>query len=433
MKKKQILLSLSVLSLLNIYQAKAQTTIDAEIRPRIEYREGFRKPLIDTLAPSFLTLQRTRLNIDYSGKILNARISFQDARIWGNSDNKTNYSKIEMNEAWFEYLIVSGLSLKMGRQPLKYDDQRLLAAPNWSNTGTSHDVLVAKYNSKIIQMHTGFAFNNSKDTLYNYSYAYTPKQNYKMMNYFWLSKPIYKGLNLTCIGIVEEFEKKTNNNILYSRVTYGGNLIYSNDSSAWDATLTAYKQEGIDPNKAFGAKYATLNAYFLAAKGSYKINKKLTVNAGIDYYSGSSTTIATNKSNTFNRLYGATHSYNGSMEYFVTLPTQGLKDFYCGISTKITSKFSIDLSGHTFYFDKKFIYKNVGTEYCLGQEIDLTLNYVVSKEISIQGGYSQFLKSGSTKKYYKMYNVKTYQPQWAFIMFTIRPQLYKTPVVKENN
>ncbi|HEX2935223.1 MAG TPA: alginate export family protein [Bacteroidales bacterium] len=432
MKKIYTLLGSGFLTLLSFSHALGQTTLDAEFRPRTEFREGFRKPLADSLNAGFVTLQRTRLNADFKGKILNARLSLQDARIWGNSDNKTNASKVEIYEAWFEYLITSGLSIQMGRQALKYDDQRLFATPNWSNTGMAHDAMVFKYRSPSIQIHSGFAYNNAKDTLLNVSYTYTPKQNYKAIGYLWLSKQIHQGTTLSLIGVCEGFEKKGNNKVVYPRFTYGGNLVYSSDSSAWGASVTAYFQDGKDPNKVYGKGYADLKAYFLAVKASYAINPKLSVYAGADYYSGSDATLEAGKSNSFNRLYGATHSYNGNMEYFATLPSQGLLDYYGGLTAKIMPKLAVDLSVHQFYFSKDFIYNKEKTDKNLGTELDMVLNYTVSKEIVIQGGYSQYFNSGSTTTNYKMQGVDTHAQQWAYVMLTIKPQLYKTPVVTEN-
>jgi hypothetical protein len=426
MKSKAIFL-LVLLATMKQYCVFGQVSIDAEFRPRTEYRQGFRKPLADTLQQGFVTLQRTRLSVDYKSKVLNARISLQDARIWGNSDTKTNASKIEINEAWFEYLVTSGLSFQAGRQALNYDDKRLFSSPVWSNTGTSHDALLIKYRSPAIQIHMGAAYNNTKDTLSDYQYGYTPKQNYKTLNYIWLSRELYKGLNLSAIGVIDGFQKKTNAQIVYGRYTYGGNLVFDRDSSKIGFSVTAYKQSGIDPNKAYGNSYAKLNAYLLAGKITYKANKYLVSSVGMDYYSGSATDIETSKSNTFNRLYGAPHSFNGYMEYFQTLPTQGLIDYYLNINSQISSRFSSEIALHSFSFDKDFLYKKVKVEKNLGTELDITLKYNVSKEISFQGGYSYYFNSGSTTKYYKMYGVDIHASQWAYVMLTVKPNFYKTP------
>ena len=433
MKKTNFFLSLSCIATLGAYTAIGQvSTLDAEFRPRTEFRQGFRKPLADSLDPALVTFQRTRLNADYKSKVLNARISLQDGRIWGNSDNKTNTSKIEMYEGWFEYLITSGLSIQMGRQPLKYDDQRLLAAPNWSNTGCAHDVLVVKYISPFIQAHAGFAYNNSKDTLLNYTYSYTPKQNYKELGYVWVSKEIVKGANISAIGIYEGFEKKTDYSIIYPRVTYGGNLVYASDSSAWGGTLTAYKQQGKDPSKTCKKGYADVDAFLLAAKVTYKISKKYSAHLGFDLYSGSDTAQAsrTGKTTTFSKTYGAAHSFSGNMEYFVSVPNQGLLDYYGGVSTKINQQFSVDVSGHMFAFDKDFYYKNVKTAKNLGTELDVVCNYNPSKEVGIQAGWSMYSTSHTANKYLKIVGVDVAPQHWAYIMLTIKPQFYKTPAVE---
>lgn len=424
-----IIICFSIMSFSSVLTG--QTSIDAEFRPRTEFRQGFRKPLSDTLNTGLVTLQRTRLNAFYNGRILNARISLQDSRIWGNSNNKTNSSKIEIYEAWFDYLIISGLSLKMGRQELKYDDQRLLAAPNWSNTGIAHDVMVLKYNSPFIQVHAGFAYNNSKDTICNTEYSYNPKDNYKTMAYSWLSKSIYN-TKFSLIGIYEGFEKRTDYNVIYPRITYGGNIFYSNDSSEWEGNLTAYFQTGKNPGKKSGKEYADLRAYFLAAKASYKINNLWKFTSGIDYFSGTSTNIDAGKSYTFNRLYGVTHGFNGSMEYYVSLPAQGLIDYYSGLNVLLPPDLSIDLTGHFFNLDKELIYNNVGAGKNLGGEADLTMNYKVSKEITIQGGYSMYFNSDTTPKYFKVEGKNIQPQQWIYMMLTIKPQLYKTPPPDSN-
>jgi len=432
MKRIYALPCLIFVMMLSFSASFGQTTIDAEFRPRTEFREGFRKPLADTLNAGLVTLQRTRLNCDYKGKILNARLSLEDARIWGNTDIKTNNNKVGIYEAWFEYLIASGFSMQMGRQPLKYDDQRILSAPSWSNVGVTHDVMVLKYKNPFIQVHSGYAYNNSKDTLMNVTYGYTFKQNYKAMGYLWLSKQVHKATTLSLIGLLEGFEKKADIKVVYPRFTYGGNLVYTNDSSDWGATLTFYKQHGKDPNKAFGLGYANLDAFFFAAKISCKIAPKFTANLGIDYYSGSASDINASKSNTFNRLYGSVHAFNGYMEYYSTLPTQGLVDYYGGINTKINQRFSVELTGHVFSFDKDFIYNKVKTNKSLGAESDLVINFTASKEITIQGGYSRYFNSDSTAKYFKMQGVDAHPQQWAYVMFTIKPQFYKTPPSTES-
>jgi hypothetical protein len=182
--------------------ANAQTiSIDAEYCPRLEFRSGFKKPLVDTLDFNAVVLQRTRLNADYKSNSLNAHITLQDARTWGQCDKSSAVPQITIYEAWIEMLITSGFSLEAGRQALKYDDQRLFATSNWSNTGNAHDLLLLKFKDSFLQAHAGFAYNNTNDI--TNSYKYNVSGMYQSMGFLWLSKEIFAGLNISAIGIGE--------------------------------------------------------------------------------------------------------------------------------------------------------------------------------------------------------------------------------------
>jgi len=54
--RKKIRLILIGLFINCLFVSAQTTTIDAELRPRSEFREGFKKPLADSLTPAFITL-----------------------------------------------------------------------------------------------------------------------------------------------------------------------------------------------------------------------------------------------------------------------------------------------------------------------------------------------------------------------------------------
>jgi hypothetical protein len=434
----------ALLMMASTISLKAQTTLEGEYRPRFEYRNGFRKPLADTLLPSFMATQRTRLSAGYKAGNLITQLTIQDARVFGASDLKSNTSKLEIFEAWAEMILTPGVSLQIGRQKLKYDDQRLLGESNWSNTGQAHDVALLKYTSKTFQAHLGWAYNNAKDTVLEINY--TVAKMYKSMGFLWLSKDFGNGLNLTAIGINEGLQttedyKKTN-----YRNTIGLNFVSQKDQSRLGLKLSGYYQFG-KSNANDTAKlvknttYADLSAYMLALKVTYKVSAPVVVQGGIDHFSGTGSSVANNKSYTFNRLYGTNHSFGGNMEFFVSLPKAGLTDYYTGVSYMANTKWSFDFNLHFFSLDKDMSYstkakngtvtKTVVNSY-IGTEPDFVANFKLSKESTIQAGYSVFLNSGSTKNYFKMGSTVTHFPQWAYVMFTIKPQFYKSPEVKVN-
>ena len=61
-------------------------TLGAEYRPRAEVRSGYSQPLAESLSPDLLMMQRVRLNAAYQSKWMNARLSLQDARVFGQAD-----------------------------------------------------------------------------------------------------------------------------------------------------------------------------------------------------------------------------------------------------------------------------------------------------------------------------------------------------------
>ena len=86
---------------------KPGNTIDAEHRPRAELREGFRKPLMDSLGGNAVVLQSTRLNAAYKNNSLNAHLTIQEALIVKYKDPflpaQTGFAYNRTNDALLAY------------------------------------------------------------------------------------------------------------------------------------------------------------------------------------------------------------------------------------------------------------------------------------------------------------------------------------------
>lgn len=409
-------------------------SIDAEYRPRFEARQGFKKPLVDTLNANALVLQRTRLSADYKSPSLNAHITLQDARIWGQTDTKSSSPQVSIFEAWFDVPIVSGLDMRAGRQVLSYDDQRLFGAGNWGNTGNAHDALLLKYRDSFFQAHLGLAYNNTNDTLSTYKYGVSGI--YQSMAYVWASRQLTSGLKLSVIGIGEGLPRSmvtsgtlkaktardSGSTMTFGRFTYGANLYFGNIASVADGLLTGYLQSGRD------AKMGTLTSYMVAAKANVRISNDVRLQLGFDYYSGTSVGdtagFGTTISHTFNRLYGTTHTFNGSMEYFTTLPSGGLIDYFAGATYNFTDALAINLTGHLFSLAQEmYVGKYLLNEKGLGSEADITVNYQYTKDVTLVCGYSAFSTTSSTTRYFSIAH-STYAPQWAYVMLSVRPTFF---------
>ena len=405
----------------------AQTVvIDGEIRPRVEYRDGFTKPLPETNDPGLSAIQRTRLGMTFTSGLLNTQITLQDSRAYGQYPNASGDATTGIFEAWAEMVLIPGGSLKVGRQVLKYDDSRLFSACDWSNTATSHDVALFKYCVNDFQAHLGLAYNNN--SIISSETYYTPKSNYRYMGYLWLTKDLFKGLNISAIGVDEGVQDTigTKNSVNYLKTkmnhayTFGGNLKFSDLACPLSILATAYYQAGKNSTG------SAMNGKLLAAKADYKFTDAIAAYIGTDYISGDNNVTDGIQSN-FKKLYGSEHNFYGLMDYWDVPLTQGLLDYYGSVTGKIGKNLSI---GGTYHlFNSEFSGKNkkgitFGKD--LGSEIDLTVNYKMNAWSTVQAGWSTYFTNNNTLAAKDIITTSTVTPatrtpQWAYVMLTIKP------------
>ena len=405
----------------------AQTVvIDGEIRPRVEVRDGFTKPSLETYDPGVSAIQRTRLGMTFTSGLLNTQITLQDSRTFGQNPNASSDATTGIFEAWAEMVLIPGGQLKIGRQTLTYDDKRLFSASSWSNTGTSHDMALFKYCVNDFQGHIGVAYNNN--AIISTETYYTPKSNYRYMGFVWLTKEIISGLNVSLIGVDEGVQDTigTKNGVnylktnMYHAYTYGGNLKFSNAALPITALATAYFQGG---KSILGSKISSSQ---LAINIDYKISAVLSATIGSNYISGDNNSTDGIQSN-FKKLYGTDHSFNGSMEYWKAPLTQGLLDYYAGISGKINKDLSLEGTFHLFDSEYSGLNKKkIAFGKNLGSELDIVLNYKLNTWTSVQAGWSTYFTTNNTLVAKDIITSSTVKPvirtpQWAYLMLTVRP------------
>src|SRR5438045_585973 len=117
-------------------------------------------------------------------------VTLQDVRIWGQDVSTISRTTTADNngfllhEAWAEIGLTDStiksknITLKIGRQELVYDDQRLLGNLDWLQQGRRHDAAVLKFENKNWMIHSGYAFNQNKENATGTSYSSTPPGNY---------------------------------------------------------------------------------------------------------------------------------------------------------------------------------------------------------------------------------------------------------------
>jgi len=403
----------------------SEVSLTLQYRPRSEYRNGYRAPLNDSLTPAFVTNQRSRIGLNYKNADFQSRIAFQDVRTWGEPVIKQDVSTFLLHEAWFEWAVTANFSMKIGRQVLKYDDQRLLAASNWNNVGATHDLLLLKYQRPHSHLHLGLAYNNDQNRM-SEAYFHYPANYYKTMQFLSASATLSQNLQLSFLEIADGRQKEGSDNTILYRTTLGLNGSYTSDDENLLLSAKSYWQGGKS------AKGNRINAWFLAFHASYNIDR-FRFALGGDYFSGDDGLDTTDQvNNAFNNLYGSGHGYYGSMDYFRVIDKHtlggGLRDLYVKLGYGITEKTSVDLAYHHFALANRVIdpdYTGNGLRALsreLGTELDFALNHSFSQEFQVKLGYSFMFAQES------MSAIKGGDHQrianWGFVMLTFQPRIF---------
>ena len=411
MKKQYVILGL----LLGCLQfAQAQFTLDGEFRPRSEYfgnggnftGGSFPAKTATNADEGFIrTSVRAALNATYKAETYTVYTSFQEVFAFGDREQTATNGNgnFRVQEAWADLKLGAASSLKLGRQTLSYDDERILGGLGWAQQARTHDAAVYKYKKNKFSLDLGGALNTTVDEIYYtanlFSYrdmAFT-RINSKGENY-----------NISFLAMANTFQNGGDNDIATpattsrkaTLVTTGIHAGYNIKNLSLTANL--YVQEG----ERIGG--TDVKAAFLSSiLANYKFSDKLSISAGYEAISGK-----TDDSAAFFPLYGTNHAFNGLMDRFYVgnhANAVGLGDFQLSLATKI-SGFAVTLTGHHFtkegYFDEK-----------LGTEIDLVIAKKF-KEYSIVGGYSHFFEPSAIAD---LPTTKSTQ-NWAWAMLVIKPK-----------
>ncbi|WP_237144088.1 alginate export family protein [Pontibacter pamirensis] len=419
-----ILLATSLL-LVSAQASLAQFSLSAEVRPRAEFRDGFKTVQAEGETPAFFIEQRSRLYTNYQTEKLRLQLTLQDVRVWGNTSQiyKADPSLFNVYEAYGEYQFTPRLAVRVGRQELNYDNTRFLGNLDWSQQGRSHDATLLLYaDTSGFAVHAGAAFNQQvpfepgklEGTFYG------GVDNYKTMQYLWLHKEIggakFSGL------FFNDGRQRTSDSTVFFRQTYG--ILGEQSLGAIKLGGEFYYQGGKDPAG------RTVRAYLAALNAT--LSTKLTpITIGVDYLSGSDANDTRNSA--FIPLYGTNHAFYGFMDYFYVGNnhgqagrTAGLADIYLKTNFKLGERSS--LLAHLHHFESPAtVYAPVegaGTlSSRLGEEIDLMYNLNVRSDFNLKIGYSQLYATESMEAL-KGKPGETFN-QWAWVMLTFKPVLFK--------
>ena len=403
---------------LSAQEKKNEFAIDAQLRTRAEYRNGALLPRLEGELPAFFINNRARFALGYKRERLQMKLAAQHVGVWGQDPQIDKNGRFILHEAWARLDLGKGTFAQLGRQPLVYDDERLLGSLDWNVAGRFHDALKLGYENKLHRVHLVLAFNQNNEGTKGTFYDIMNAQPYKAMQTAWYNGKWASNFDASLLFMNVGYETGTKDKgetkYMQTASTY---LTYT--PGRWTLNGSAYYQFG---KRKVDKEVKKVSAYMFGVKAAYKINDQWAVSVLTDYLSGDPTS---DKVTTFDPLYGTHHKFYGGMDYFyASAYNKGLWDKQLSVDFKPDSRWALSLNYHHFSttYDVEASFGDEGRS--LGSEIDFQVDYVVMKDVKLTLGYSTMLGT----KYMDVVKGGDHSSwqDWGWISLNINPRILFT-------
>lgn len=400
--------------------------INIQLRPRAEIRNGLFTPILEGQTPATFVSQRSRIGFTYSkNNKLKIGLSTQVVSVWGNDAQvQTTANDISLYEAWAQLYFNPEWSIKIGRQILSYDDERILGALDWNNAARKHDAALLAFEKNKFTANLAAAYNQNAEKVTGDFFDNSISQPYKSMEFLWMKYKFCDAFSASALAMNLAFQNRMDSSLSHLQ-TFGGNVFYKKDKV--NAMGTYYFQTGNNPQK--NSTSFKTNAWMASAKVDYNFTKKLTAGIGSDFLSGQNMNSSSRNISYFNPLYGTHHKFYGTMDYFYVSSSHhnvGLWDTYLNLNLNNSDKLTWQFTLHHFESAAKIIdYAGEKANSSLGNEADISFKYTVMKDVNLLGGYSQMFTNNSMKFVKNILPNQSMKPvqNWIWLSININPDI----------
>jgi len=411
-------ISLSILGMLSFVTYAQEFDANLQLRPRYEYRNGYKTLISNGESPTSFISQRSRLNFNYKQEKLQAKLTLQNIRTWGDVSTTTAADKnsIVVFEGWAQYDFNANWSARLGRQVISYDNQRIMGEIDWLQQGQSHDAALISFHPENNQLDLGVALNANAENLIEPTTAYTT--TYKTMQYAWYHTHFDKvNMSLLALNTGYEYAKTVTDIDVDYKQTFGTYLSFKENK--WDTNLGLYGQSGKSADN-------KVNAWYAGAFAGYGLTDSFVAGLGGEYLSGKGQDDTSTDIKSFSPIFGTNHAFNGYMDYFYVGNHQnnvGLCDMYVKLNYTI-DKLQLGLMPH-FFSAPETVLDAVSQKMdsYLGTEIDFITSYKLQKDIVASAGYSQMFGTATLERI-KGVTDPAKTDNWVWIMVSFSPRIF---------
>jgi hypothetical protein len=177
--------------------------INIQLRPRAEIRNGLFTPILDGQKPATFVAQRSRIGFTYAkNNKLKIGLSTQVVTVWGNDAQvQTTANDVSLYEAWAQVYFNPEWSVKIGRQVLSYDDERILGALDWNNAARKHDAALLAFEKNKFTGNLAAAYNQNAEKITGNFFDNSNSQPYKSMEFLWMKYKFSEAFSASALAM----------------------------------------------------------------------------------------------------------------------------------------------------------------------------------------------------------------------------------------
>lgn len=416
---------------LKAQEADNQFSLDAQLVTRGELRAGgFKADSLDKYRRTQFVLGKYRVTADYKRSWLEMKLSPQFAGIWGQGG-----ANISLYEGWANMQTKNGLFVKIGRQELEYDDERIIGNDDWTMTAPTHDVLKLGYDGESHKIHLMAAYNQNADSIETgISYYAGGLQPYKNMQTLWYHYDTPKkmfGISLVGMNIGMQSNNKKDPDATYYQQLVGSYMAFR--PKHWSLEGAFYYQLGKEEHG------LPIDAFMGSVKATVRPSENYNIFAGYDYLSGDKFfsvpaeghlgLVHHDKIRGFSAIFGSHHEFYGAMDFFYMKNyyhgfTPGLQNLYIGGNVNPVDGLNLNAAYHYYAIATDLDYLDSKT---LGHEVDFSASYAFNKAVSVSAGYTYMHGTETMVRLQQIQEVtEQRQLHWGWLMLSVKPTLFNT-------